>query len=343
VRAQRIHAWDGPLSLEEVPDPRPGDGEVLIEVEACSVGLTVLNSIRGDLGNDHANLPRIPGHELVGRIVDVGLGVEPLRVGERVMAYFYLFCGRCRRCVGGTEPLCEYLAGYVGVDRDGGYGQLCALPDRNAVPLRQELDAALATAIPDAVATPVHVARLAGIEPGERVAVIAAAGGVGVHMVQVARVFGAEVVGLEATDAKLHHLERELGVIAIDSSSFSTTELPSGWGEKADVIVDLLGVRASLEWSARHLAARGRLVLLTTFRDVDFQVSPREFVFGERRVLGSRYASRVEVELAADLVASDRVRAIVTRRVPIEEVEDVHQELREGRLVGRGAVMWSQS
>jgi propanol-preferring alcohol dehydrogenase len=343
MRAQRIHEWDGPLALEDVPEPRPGDGEVLIEVEACAVGLTVLNSIRGDLGRDRANLPRIPGHELVGRIVNVGVGVEPVRVGQRVMAHFYLFCGRCRRCLAGTEPLCARLDGYVGVDRDGGYGRLCALPDRNAVSLHEDLDAALASAIPDAVATPVHVARRASIEPGERVAVIAAAGGVGVHMVQVARVFGAEVAGLEAGDGKLHYLERELGVIAVDSSAFSTAELPAEWGGEADVIVDLLGAPASLEWSAQHLAPRGRLVLLTTFREVHFPVSPREFVFKEARVLGSRYASRVELQLAADRVASGRVRPIVTRRVPIEEVEDVHEQIRQGRLVGRGAVVWSQS
>jgi propanol-preferring alcohol dehydrogenase len=327
--------------LEEVPEPRPSDNEVLIEVEACSVGLTVLNAIRGDLGSDPGNLPRIPGHELVGRIVDVGPSTDPGRVGERVMAYFYLFCGRCPRCVAGAEPLCESLAGYIGVNRDGGYGELCALPERNAVPLDEELDPALATAIPDAVATPVHVARGAEIDAGERVAVIAAAGGVGVHMVQVARVFGAEVAGLEATDEKLQYLEQELGVIAVDSSSFSTVELPSEWDGRADVIVDLLGSPASLEWSACHLATRGRLVLLTTFRDADVRVSPRELVFAEARVLGSRYASRDDLELAADLVASSRVQPVVTRRVPLEDVEDVHQELREGRLLGRGAIVWS--
>jgi propanol-preferring alcohol dehydrogenase len=341
--AQRIHKWGGPLNFEEVPDPHPGDGEVLIEIEACSIGLTVLNAIRGDLGSDPGNLPRIPGHEFVGRIVDVGESVDPGRVGERVMAYFYLFCGRCARCVAGTEPLCENLAGYVGVNRDGGYGRLCTLPDRNAVLLRGAIDAALATAIPDAVATPVHVARHAAIERGERVAVIAAAGGVGVHMVQVARVFGAEVVGLEATEEKLRFLEEELGVVAVDSSSFSAAELPADWTGKADAIVDLLGTATSLDWSARHLATRGRLILLTTFHDVDFRLNPREFVFAEASVLGSRYASRDDLELAADLVASNQVRAVVSRRVALEGVEDVHQELREGRLLGRGAVVWSQS
>jgi len=339
----RIHEWDGPLHLEEVADPRPGDDEVLIQVEACSIGLTVLNSIRGDLGNKPEDLPRIPGHELVGRIVEVGANVAPDRVGERVMAYFYLFCGGCRSCLAGDEALCEALAGYVGVHQDGGYGEVCVLPSRNAVPLREHFDAALATAIPDAVATPLHVARRAGIGPGDRVAVIAAAGGVGVHMVQVAAVFGAEVAGLEAADEKLSYLEREFGILAVDSSSFASVELPPDWGGKANVIIDLLGTPASLEWSSRHLATRGRLVLLTTFRDVAVPVSPRDLVFAESSVLGSRYASRRELEEAADLVTSGRVRAIVTRRVPIQEVNDVHDALRQGEVLGRGAVVWNRS
>ena len=211
------------------------------------------------------------------------------------------------------------------------------------MPVGEELEAALAAAIPDAVATPVHVARRAGIEPDERVAIIAAGGGVGVHMVQVARAFGAQVAGLEATDEKLRHLEQELGVIAVDSSTFSTAELPPEWDGEADVIVDLLGSPTSLEWSSRHLASRGRLVVLTTFPKTDFRVSPREVVFGETSVLGSRYASRDDLQLAAELVATNRVRPIVSRRVPLEDVEDVHRELREGRLIGRGAVVWSAS
>jgi D-arabinose 1-dehydrogenase-like Zn-dependent alcohol dehydrogenase len=117
VRALWIESWDGPLCRGERPDPGPGRGEVLIDVEACGVGLTVLNCIRGDLGSDPGDLPRIPGHELVGRITEVGEGVNPARVGQRVTAYFYLACGSCKRCLAGTESLCEQLAGFVGVHR----------------------------------------------------------------------------------------------------------------------------------------------------------------------------------------------------------------------------------
>src|SRR5919202_4014792 len=220
VRGRSISAWGGEPELRTLADPAPGEGELLVRVEACGVGLTVLNCINGDLGDDPADLPRVPGHELVGTVVDTGPGVAPARTGERVMAYFYLFCGRCPRCLAGHESRCERLAGFVGVDRDGGYAELVTLPERNAIPLPPQIDPVSATVIPDAVATPVHVARRAGIEPGERVAVIGAGGGVGIHMVQVAAARGADVVGLEAEPRKLAFLRDDIGVGIADSSDF---------------------------------------------------------------------------------------------------------------------------
>lgn len=100
------------------------------------------------------------------------------RVGERVTANFYLFCGRRRACLLGRESLCENLAGCVGVHLDGGYAERVVLPERNAIALPDDIDPVLATTIPDAIATPVHVAHRAGIELGDRVAVIAAGGDV---------------------------------------------------------------------------------------------------------------------------------------------------------------------
>ena len=93
MKAAWIEQWGGPLQYGERSEPRVAAGEVLVDVEACGVGLTVLNCIRGDLGAAPENLPLIPGHELVGRIRQVGAGVAGDRIGERVMAHFYLFCG----------------------------------------------------------------------------------------------------------------------------------------------------------------------------------------------------------------------------------------------------------
>jgi D-arabinose 1-dehydrogenase-like Zn-dependent alcohol dehydrogenase len=341
VKGRSISAWGGEPELQTLPDPAPGQGEVLVRVEACGVGLTVLNCINGDLGDDPGDLPRVPGHELVGTIVEAGPGVPAGRAGERVMAYFYLFCGRCSRCLAGRESRCERLAGFVGVDRDGGYAELVALPERNAVPLPPGIDPVVATVIPDAVATPVHVARRASLEPGERVAVIGAGGGVGIHMVQVASARGAQVVGLEASPRKLAFLRDELGVAAADSSDFASVELPDGWGQRADAVVDLLGRPESLRWALDHLALDGRLVTLTTFRDSQVAVAPRELVLSQLSVLGSRYASRYELVEAARLVATGRVRPVVGERAGIDDVDRLHQALRTGEVLGRGALVWS--
>jgi len=339
MRAARIAAWGGPLELVDVPRPAPGEGEVRVRVEACGIGLTVLNCMQGQLGDDPAFLPRIPGHELVGVVDAVGEGVDPGRVGERVVAY-YLVCGACRRCLAGEDSLCERFRGNVGVAIDGGYAEYAVLPSLNALAVPDGVDPVLATTIPDAIATPVHVARRAAVQPGERVAVIAAGGGVGIHMAQVARVFGADVAGLDAVPAKLEYLERELGIAAVDSSDFGAVGLPDEWRGKADVIVDLLGRPESLGWALDSLDRDGRLVCLTTFRDVEFAVSPRQLVQLQLAVLGSRYNSRYEVGLAGAFVRAGRVRPVVSRCVSLDEVDSVHEELRRGTLLGRGALVW---
>lgn len=344
MRARWIEAWDGPLLAGERPQPRPDGGEVLIEVEACGVGLTVLNAIRGDLGQEPGNLPRIPGHELVGRVVAVGAGVGEGLVGRRAMAYFYLVCGRCRRCVAGQESLCEQLGGFVGVDRDGGYAERVTLPARNAILLDEAIDPVLATTIPDAIATPVHVAARAAIGVEDTVAVIAAAGGVGAHMAQVARAFGARaVVGLEATRAKLDWLVGELEIDAVDSSDFEAVRLPAAFAGGADVVVDLLGTRASMAWSLRSLRTGGRLVVLTTFPGVGTEVLPRDLVFRQLSIVGSRYAGRAELIRAAELVRERRVEPIVSRTVGPDGLDELHDLLRAGGLVGRGALDWRRA
>jgi propanol-preferring alcohol dehydrogenase len=341
MRARWIEAWGGPLLAGERPDPSPGPGEVLVEVEACGVGLTVLNCMRGDLGNRTEDLPRVPGHELVGTVTEAGDAAHQDLLGRRVMAYFYLSCGACARCVAGDESLCLKLGGHVGVQRDGGYAALAVLPAFNAIPLPPGIGATAATAIPDAIATPVHVAARASIGEGERVAVIAAGGGVGVHMVQVARLRGAAVAGLDVAPAKLGHLEDELAVAAVDSSDFGAVRLPAGWDGAVDVVVDLLGTEASLAWGLRALGPGGRLVVLTTFPGRSFAVAPRALVFGEHSVLASRYARRSELAEAAQLVADGRVTPVVSRVAGPGGVDALHDQLRAGSLLGRGALAWT--
>jgi D-arabinose 1-dehydrogenase-like Zn-dependent alcohol dehydrogenase len=339
VDGWRLHSWGPDLRWESFEVAKPGAGEVLVEVEACGVGLTVLNCMDGNLDDSARLLPLTPGHEVVGRVVAAGEGVDEPRPGDRVMAYFYLSCMSCRACVSGRESRCERLAGWYGVHRDGGYAPLTLLPAGNALPLPAALSGPEATVIPDAVATPVHVCltRL-NLRPGDRVAVVGAGGGVGIHMVQVAAACGATVAGIERSDDKLSLVE-EAGAIPVSASDMTTGGVDD-LGGRVDAVIDLVGTRATLAWGRDALTTGGRLCVLTTFRGVELPIDPRELVFKECSIVGSRYASRSELMYAADLVASGAVRAIVGATVAAGDVEELHSELRAGTLHGRGALVW---
>lgn len=131
--AQRLHRprpiGSGPLGLEELDDPAPGAGEVLIAVDACAVCRTDLQLVEGDLAAHR--LPIVPGHQVVGRVRAVGAGVDAARVGERVgLAWLAGACGRCPACRRGAENLCRD-ATFTGWDRDGGYATLAVAADEH--------------------------------------------------------------------------------------------------------------------------------------------------------------------------------------------------------------------
>lgn len=337
--AQILRQWGGEVTYEEVKTPTPAPGEALVKVEACGVGLTVLNYMKGNMSQRVEHLPRIPGHEAVGTVVEIGSGVEDLAVGTRVMAYFYLMCGHCDLCRVAHEPLCRNLAGNVGVARDGGYAEYLVLPAKNFIPVPAGISPVNATTIPDAIATPLHVSRRASISPSDVVVVIGGAGGVGIHMVQMARVFGAGVIAIDRGQAKLQATRDAGAMVAFDWETPDVIEAirsiaPPG----PSVVIDLVGSRETLAFGVTLLGRRGRMVFLTTFPGITVDVVPRRMVQEELTLLGSRYASRWEVSEAAHLVAKGRINPVVSEVVPLARVGELHAKLRAGTLLGRGAI-----
>jgi propanol-preferring alcohol dehydrogenase len=148
------------------------------------------------------------------------------------------------------------------------------------------------------------------------------------------------VVGLEASPTKRDLLAEEFGIDVVDSTDFATARLPTACGRGADVVVDLLGTEASLAWAISAVRERGRVAALTTFLGVAAPVASRALVFREVSVLGSRYASRGEVALAAELVAQEAITPVVSRRVTLDGIDALHRDLEAGAVVGRGALVW---
>ncbi|ATI11551.1 MULTISPECIES: zinc-dependent alcohol dehydrogenase family protein [Acetobacter] len=134
--AMRLHQPKTPLQWEEVPDPVPGPGEIRVKVLACGVCRTDLHVVDGDL--THPKLPIIPGHEIVGRIDQIGSGVTSLSVGQRVgIPWLGHTCGHCFYCSDHHENLCDHPV-FTGYTRDGGYATMAVADARFAFPLGEE-------------------------------------------------------------------------------------------------------------------------------------------------------------------------------------------------------------
>lgn len=333
-----IREWGGPLERGDRDVPEPGPTDVLVEVEATGIGRTVHNVVQGNLGDDPADLPRIPGHEVVGTVVEAGDGVTHLATGDRVTAYFHIVCGHCRACRSGQDSLCANHEGWISVDTDGGFAEYVRLPGRNAIAIPSDIPGPDATVIPDAVATPVHVAaQRADVDRGDRVAVLGAGGGVGIHMIQVADHFGADVTAVDVATGKFDRC-LAVGATAVHDPGTDADVAALADGTY-DAVVDFTGDTDLLEACVDLLGPRGRLVNLTTFPGNAMALSPRAQVMNELAVVGSRYCAKHELQQAAELVAEGAVEPVVSEVTDLDGTPDVLRRVVDNEVVGRGAMV----
>ena len=343
MRALILRDWGGPLEPVELPRPRPGPGEVLVEVSTCGVGDTLNNMRLGrNASMPGASVPRVIGHEVAGSVADVGPGVEGLEPGARVYVYMYLTCGRCAACRWGHDPLCASLRGMVGLASDGGFAEYMVVPAANVGPLPGEVDDLAACVAVDAVATPWHALRtVAPLDPTKTLVVVGAGGGVGVHAVMVGRLLGARVIGVDITEPKLAFARAHGADDAIDGGhdvDGAIMDLTAGRG--ADVVLDYVANATTLRTAFAALAPNGRLVIQGVNPPGDeFRMEPRAFIHRQLSVSGSRYASRREVAETIELVRRGLISPVVTQTAPLEDAERLFGLLRARTLLGRAAIV----
>ncbi len=320
-----------------VPIPRPGPGEVLVRVVACGSGVTLMNIRRGVLGG---GTPRSMGHERGGVIERLGEGVGAWQVGQQgdpatLLPYLRVLpvVARARR-----DNLCEHMEGVLGAALDGAFAEFVVVRERNLVAVPDDVELAAAGVVSDAVATPFHAAQArARLVPGERVGVIGAGGGVGIHMVEMARAFGASVVAIERDAAKLARLAELGGFEAIVGApaDLSSAELVERAGGPLDAVFDTVGAPQTLRLGLSSLGRGGRLVIIGVHPGGVDGVGSIEMIDGERAILGTRYASRSDIARALELVAQGRVAVHIGARFPLERLGDAFAAIQASEVFGR--------
>jgi propanol-preferring alcohol dehydrogenase len=340
MKALVLNGPGEPFSLETVPDPVPGPGEAVARVIACGAGLTIQHVKAGRAKVDY---PRIIGHEITGVIEAIGDGVTNVAVGDSVTAYFYLTCGHCKWCRINRETLCENFGGYIGRACDGGYAELMKLPARNFLKFPENLHwqnhAAEIGVITDAIATPVKVVRHADIKAGETVAVFGAGGGLGIHMLMLAKWAHAKVIAVDIAADKFEAC-RAAGadecVNPHDGYALEALRDLSGGG--IDVAIDFVSSRETLETAVQCLGRGGRMVTLGGSGE-NFSAHAHTMLEKELILMGSRYATRQEVIESLELCARGEVWPLVTETADMAGAEALHERVEQGLVTGRAAIL----
>lgn len=321
MRAMVLEAPGRPLALRCQPVPEPGPGQVLLRVAACAVCRTDLHVVDGELPEPKPCV--VPGHEIVGRVVALGPGVERFRSGDRVgVPWLGWTCGECRFCLSGRENLCE-RARFTGYQLDGGYADHALADARFCFPIPESYD--------DLSAAPLLCAGLIGHRALRMAGDPARLGiygfGAAAHIVaQVARHEGRQVFAFTRPgDAAAQGFARELGAAWAGGSD----EAPP---EPLDAAIIFAPVGALVP-AALRAVDRGGVVVCAGIHMSDIPAFPYAILWQERMVRSVANLTRRDGEEFLALAPRVPVRTAV-EALPLERASEALRRLRGGEVKG---------
>ncbi len=332
MRAMVLEAPGQPLVLRELPVPEPKRGEVLLQVEACGVCRTDLHIVDGEL--PEPKLPLILGHQIVGRVVRLGEGVQRFQEGDRVgVPWLAETCGRCRYCRRGQENLCPQ-AQFTGYTRDGGFAEFTTARADYCYPLPDEVyDAPHAAPLLCAGLIGYRTYRLAGAHV-ERLGLYGF--GAAAHLIiQLAVARGQQVYAFTRPgDTAAQKFARKLGAVWAGASN----ERPP---EPLDAALIFAPV-GSLVVEALRVVDRGGIVVCGGIHMSDIPTFPYRLLWEERVIRSVANLTRQDGEEFLRLAPTIPIRTEVTC-FPLEKANEALRRLREGQLQGAAVLVMTTS
>jgi 6-hydroxycyclohex-1-ene-1-carbonyl-CoA dehydrogenase len=330
MRAALFYGPHQLLKLENVPEPKPQRGEVLVKVTACGVCHTDLHYTDHDVPT-FMKPPVILGHEVSGIIEEIGDGVTQFKKGDRVLVPPVFTCGECEMCRTGRENVCFHMR-MLGNHMNGAYAEYVVAPAKDTIPLPDSIPLAEASVISDAISTPFHaLLNRARVRPGDKVGIFGC-GGLGLNAVQIAKALGAFVIAVDVKEKKLQ-FAKQFGadeiVNAGDADSTKQIRKLSGGG--VDIAVEAIGNPGVIQTAFSCVRSGGKLVVMG-FSEKDILLNAGRIMFREMEIIGTLgcppYLYPRLVELVR--VGKIKVKEVVTHRFPLEKINDAFELLRQG-------------
>ncbi|MGW7001262.1 zinc-binding dehydrogenase [Streptomyces sp. NPDC054933] len=325
MRAARFDTTTRELTVRDVAIPRPGPGEALVKVAACGICHSDLSMMHGAIP---VALPEItPGHEASGEIAELGSAAEGWRVGDRVLLAAFRACGTCSACIG-VGALDDCLEPQVmAFAYDGAWAEYVVVPIAALTRVPDGIPMEQAAILADAVSTPyAAVVETGAVRPAESVG-IWGLGGVGTHLVQIARLAGAApIIALDPLASARERALRLGADHALDPTAEGTVEeirrLTGGRG--LDAAFDVVARSSTMAQADAALAHRGRLVLVGVTPDPVDLGPVGAFVTNRHTVSGHLGYRKRHLEELVTLVAHGRldVSGSVSAVLPLEQIAE---------------------
>lgn len=316
MKAAVLHAPKS-LRIEDVSDPTPKRGEVLVRLGATAICGTDISIFEGKIKVDY---PRVLGHESAGEVVERGEGVKGLNVGDKVVLSSTTYCGICPACMRGYTNICEN-GGLFGREFDGTYAEYVALAENRVFKLPDTISLVDATTF-CALTTVVYAQRKVNILPNSSVVVIGE-GTTGLLHTKLAKLNGADpVIGISRSQWKLDLAKKVYGADYTFSENAleKVKELTGGRG--ADLVIESAGTGVTLNQATELVRPGGTILAFGTTPYEIEKFHSYSLYYKDLTVIGSRAMQQIDWPLSIALAERGKVdiHTMITHRLPLKEL-----------------------
>lgn len=334
-----MHEFGGPdvLRYEEVSAPKPGPGEVLIEVHAVSVNRTLDCVVRAGRYRIRPPLPHVLGNDPAGIVAAVGADVATVSVGDRVCTSSIIACGRCAVCEAGNHERCG-ATNQLGVSIWGGYAEYVGVLARNVTLVPADVSLADASVINRHYSAAFHfVEGLAEMKAGEWVLVMGGAGALGSALVEVCKLAGATVIAAAGTDERVascvaHGADHGVNyrAQALDDEVGRITD-----GRGVDVVMENIGDPTLWPGAFNSLARGGRLVTGGAHGGGFVELDISRLYGSQLRIIGGTSGPRKYADRAWTAAAAGQLHPVIGMTLPLAEAAEGHRIAETQGVIGK--------
>jgi len=331
MKAAVFHGTDGGLTIDDIPIPQVGPNHILVKVAACGACHTDLHYIEHGVPT-FKKPPIVLGHEASGIVEEVGVDVDHIKAGQRVLIPAVLTCGRCPACRQGRENICSDMR-MLGNHFDGAYAEYVAVPAKDVLDLPETIPLEEASIIADAISTPYHaVKNRARVAPGDTV-VVFGCGGVGINAVQLASAAGGYVIAVDINDRKLEWASSFGAARTINASNVDrvSKEIKKLTGGGADIAMEVIGNPRTIEEAFECVRVGGRLCIVGYTHEA-ISIVAGKIMFKEIEVVGSLGCRPVDYQPLIRMVEQGKIDVTkqVTHRFKLDEINKAFDVMKEG-------------